>query len=97
MATIPIGLPPMRDAGFDAKMRAQNTIYESEAATRPWIEFVSTTELFAGPDGGFAALLPDAPHAEPATPVVQAETTSRSAITRRVRRDISVRLSARRR
>ncbi len=55
-----IGLPPMRDAGFDERMGTQSRIYASEAASRPWVRFVSTAEALGDPAGRYAAVLPDA-------------------------------------
>jgi len=54
-----VGQPPMRDGDFDARIRILDEIYRTAAASRPWIDFVDTAPLFAGPDGGFADRVPD--------------------------------------
>lgn len=53
-----VGQPPMRDAGFSAKMRALDAIYRAEAARRPAVTFVNSTPVFAGPDGAWTPFLP---------------------------------------
>ena len=54
------GLPPMRDADFSGRLRDLDHIYKLEAAFHPGVVFVDTWSLFAGPNGGYAAYLPDA-------------------------------------
>lgn len=49
-----IGLPPMRDGGFDERTSVLNSIYEAAAASRPWVTFVDTTPLFGDAAGAFA-------------------------------------------
>lgn len=54
------GLPPMRDAAFSERLQPLDRIYKLEAVMHPGTVFVDTWSLFAGPDGGYAAYLPDA-------------------------------------
>lgn len=48
-----VGQPVMRDATLNAGIQRMNAIFADEAASRPWITFVDTASLFAGPDGGY--------------------------------------------
>lgn len=54
-----IGMPIARDAEYTRRMRMLNDIYATEASTRPAITFVSSWEVFTGPDGQFSEYLPD--------------------------------------
>jgi hypothetical protein len=54
------GLPPMRDAAFSDRLQDLDHIYKLEAALHEGVVFVDTWSLFAGPDGRYAAYLPDA-------------------------------------
>jgi hypothetical protein len=56
--TLWVGQPVMRDAGFSARMAALDDIYQSEAASRPWIKFIDTRSLFADAQGNYSAYLP---------------------------------------
>lgn len=59
MRTYWVGMPIARDAGYSERMRMLNAIYERHAAEHAEITFVSTWDLFAGPDGQFSEYLPD--------------------------------------
>ena len=48
-----IGLPPMREAGFDGRAEIMNGIYRAEAERRPWMSFLDTVPTFGDGDGGF--------------------------------------------
>lgn len=52
-----VGLPVMRSDSFSADVRVMNEIYRTEADKRSWVTYVSTYELFADEDGGYAAFL----------------------------------------
>jgi hypothetical protein len=53
-----VGQPRMRSSTFDAHMQILDGIYQSEAAKRPWIEFLDSRPVLAGADGGYAPYLP---------------------------------------
>lgn len=53
-----VGQPVMRTAGFAQRMAHLDELYRSEAARHPDVTFLDTWELFAGPDGAYAAYLP---------------------------------------
>ena len=55
-----IGMPPMEDDSHMAAARAINKVVPMAAATRPWVRFVPSWDLFAGPDGGFTPFQRDA-------------------------------------
>jgi hypothetical protein len=55
--TVWVGLPGMRGASFDRDIAAIDAVYREEASKRPWISYVETRSLFAGPDGGYAEYL----------------------------------------
>jgi len=55
-----VGVPNMRDPGFNTRMQALDVIYRSEAAKRPWIRFLDSRPLLAPKGGGYAAYLPNA-------------------------------------
>jgi hypothetical protein len=48
-----IGLPPMRDDGFDRRARMMNEIYREAASTRPWVTYLDTTETFGDANGRY--------------------------------------------
>jgi hypothetical protein len=54
-----IGAPPMRHQALSDAMAMINGLYEAEAARHPGVQYVSTWELLAGPDGGYAEYLND--------------------------------------
>lgn len=54
------GLPPMRDGEFSGRLRDLDQIYRLEAGLHEGVAFVDTWSVFSGPDGGYAAYLPDA-------------------------------------
>ncbi len=58
-----VGLPPMRDGGFEDKMRELDAIYASEAAKRERVHYVRTYELFEGPGGGYSRFV-DTPNGQ---------------------------------
>ena len=53
-----IGLPIMREAGFDQRMVDLDRIYAEQAAGLEGVEHVPTRALFADVDGEYAAYLP---------------------------------------
>jgi uncharacterized protein len=53
-----VGQPAMRSAGFDQRMRGLNEIYREEAASRPWVRYVDSYELFTNDAGQYEAFLP---------------------------------------
>lgn len=55
-----VGLPVMRAPDFAARMRHLNDLVRQETATLPGVTFLESTPFVAGPDGAFAAFLPDA-------------------------------------
>jgi hypothetical protein len=59
-AVLWIGLPPMRDPDFGARMAVVNQAYAAEAATRPWITLVDPATVVGDADGAYADELPDA-------------------------------------
>jgi hypothetical protein len=50
-----VGLPPMREAGFDGRVDILNGIYAGEAERRPWVTYVDTFPLFGDADGDYVA------------------------------------------
>lgn len=55
-----IGMPPMEDESHDLAARSINKVVPAAAASRPWVRFVPSWDLFAGPDGGFTPFQRDA-------------------------------------
>ena len=55
-----IGMPPMEDESHMTTARSINKVVPAAAAVRPWVRFVPSWDLFAGPDGGFTAFQRDA-------------------------------------
>lgn len=55
-----IGMPPMEDESHGAAARSINKVVPAAAASRPWVRFVPSWDLFAGPDGGFTPFQRDA-------------------------------------
>jgi hypothetical protein len=55
-----IGLPPMRDGGFDRRAGVMNAIYEEEASRRPWMTYLDTRSIFGDDDGEYVERKPDA-------------------------------------
>lgn len=55
-----VGLPVMRPAGYDERMRLLAAVQEASAHGIPGVTFVGTRSLFTDDDGGYAAALPDA-------------------------------------
>ncbi len=49
-----VGQPPFRSEQESAELAVVNRLYAEEAARRPWVRFVDTTGLLAGPGGGYA-------------------------------------------
>jgi hypothetical protein len=54
-----VGQPLARSADFDAKMQVLNAIYAEAAQGHERVRYIDTREMFAGPDGGYAAYLED--------------------------------------
>src|SRR3546814_18201748 len=52
-----VGQPPMRDAGFNDRVDILNSVYEEQAADRPWVRYVDVDTVL-GADGESAARLP---------------------------------------
>lgn len=50
-----VGLPPMREAGFDGRVDILNGIYSGEAERRPWVTYVDTFPLFGDASGDYVA------------------------------------------
>ena len=48
-----VGLPPMRDDGFDGRAQVMNDIYRTAAEDRPWMSFLDTHPIFGGADGRY--------------------------------------------
>ena len=44
-----VRLPPMRDGGFDGRVRIMNDIYRDAAEDRPWVTYVDTAPVFGTP------------------------------------------------
>lgn len=55
-----VGMPPMEDESHMAAARAINEVVPAAGRERPWVRFVPTWDLFAGPDGGFTPFQRDA-------------------------------------
>lgn len=53
-----VGQPPMRDAGFDRRIRVINEVVAAEAEDRPWVTFVDSSSVLGGSDGGYVDRLP---------------------------------------
>src|SRR3546814_7860411 len=47
-----VGQPPMRDAGFDDRVDILNSVYEEQAADRPWVRYVDVDTVL-GDDGEY--------------------------------------------
>jgi hypothetical protein len=54
-----IGLPPMREAGFDGRAQVMNSIYRDEAEGRPWMTYFDTVPIFGDDEGRFVERLPN--------------------------------------
>ena len=48
-----IGLPPMRDGGFDSRSQVMNEIFREAAADRPWMTYVDTRPIFGDDSGAY--------------------------------------------
>ena len=46
-----VGLPPMRDDGFDGRAEIMNEIYREAAESRPWMTYLDTDPIFGDDDG----------------------------------------------
>lgn len=55
-----IGLPPMREAGFDGRAEIMNEIYRTAASSRPWMTFLDTHPTFGDENGDYVERKPDA-------------------------------------
>ncbi|MBK5223888.1 MAG: DUF459 domain-containing protein [Acidimicrobiia bacterium] len=53
-----VGQPIMREPGFSQRMATLNEVFQSEAATRPWVRYVDSYTLFANDAGAYEAFLP---------------------------------------
>lgn len=54
-----IGLPPMREAGFNGRAEIMNAIYREEADRRPWMSYVDTVPMFGDENGQYIERKPD--------------------------------------
>ncbi len=54
-----IGLPPMRDSGFDRRAEVMNDIYREAAATRPWVTYLDTRPIVGDADGHYVDRKPN--------------------------------------
>lgn len=54
-----VGMPVMRDPVHNESMKLVNKLSETEAQKHPGVQFISTWDLFAGPNGGYAEYLKD--------------------------------------
>jgi hypothetical protein len=54
-----VGMPPMSDPVLNAKMQTLDAVYQSEAAGRPGVTYLSSWPVFSDPEGSFAQYLPD--------------------------------------
>ncbi len=48
-----VGLPPMRDGGFDARVEVINEVVQAQAAERPWVRYLDSDEVLGDEDGGY--------------------------------------------
>ncbi|MFL6206540.1 MAG: DUF459 domain-containing protein [Acidimicrobiales bacterium] len=55
-----VGLPPMRDDGFDRRAQIMNDIYRSAAQSRPWMTFLDTHPIFGDAAGSYVERKEDA-------------------------------------
>ncbi len=53
-----VGTPHMRSGEFGERMGILNSIYQSEAAKRPWVHYLDSRPVLSPPGGGYAAYLP---------------------------------------
>jgi len=54
-----IGLPPMREDGFNGRAELMNTIFRDEAGRRPWMTYVDTHPIFGDESGRYVERKPD--------------------------------------
>jgi hypothetical protein len=55
-----IGLPPMRDDGFDRRAQVMNDIYRTAAEERPWMTYLDTHPTFGDEQGRYVERKEDA-------------------------------------
>ena len=55
-----MGMPVVRSETFLPKVELMNSIYEEVAADHPMVEYVSSWEVFEGPEGGYSEYLTNA-------------------------------------
>jgi hypothetical protein len=55
-----VGQPLMRDGRYSADMERLDAIYQEQAASRPWVEFIDSRPVLADANGRYADHLPDA-------------------------------------
>ena len=48
-----VGLPPMRDDGFDGRAEIMNEIYRAAAESRPWMTYLDTHPIFGDASGDY--------------------------------------------
>ena len=54
-----VGQPIMRSEALSAKMKILNSIYQEEAASRPWVKYLDLWPLFTTADGTYDAYITD--------------------------------------
>jgi len=55
-----VGLPPMRDGGFDGRAEIMNEIYRTAAEGRPWMSYLDTHPIFGDDHGRYVERKKDA-------------------------------------
>jgi hypothetical protein len=55
-----VGQPLMRDGRYSADMERLDAIFQEQAATRPWVEFIDSRPVLSDSNGRYADHLPDA-------------------------------------
>jgi len=53
-----IGLPPMREAGFDGRAATMSEIYRAQAEERPWVRFLDTVPVLGDAEGNYVEAKP---------------------------------------
>ena len=48
-----VGLPPMRDQGFDGRAEIMNDIYREAAESRPWMTYLDLHPMFGDERGAY--------------------------------------------
>ena len=53
-----IGLPPMRESGFDGRAATMTGIYRAQAESRPWVRFLDTVPVLGDAEGKYVEAKP---------------------------------------